>query len=220
MPMRSRWWSLWLALLALALLTVKALSKRDDWSGAILFGVVIVATVGGYFAGRRLFRNRLRRWALLGDWTPVERPWPWEPPPRGVIKVRRAWERRIDGLPVTFGELRWKGNAFAGMVLLHGGSGAFVIVRLPLPSPPMALRHAFEPVGGSPRLDQPALREAYLAGDIPTWTVRDDELYTIEARDAWFDPAMADEAVRRALHIVRLLDLGPDTTTGVAPGTE
>nr|WP_221377782.1 hypothetical protein [Actinoplanes polyasparticus] len=134
----------------------------------------------------------------------------WQPQAGGRIKVRRAWQREIDGLPVTFGELSWKNTDFDGTASQHRGKGAFVIVRLPQTQPPMTLRHTFEPVGDSPRLEQPALLEAYLAGEIGPWAVRNNELFTIEPRDAWLDPDMADQAVRRALRAVQLLDLGPD----------
>jgi len=221
MPMRSRWWPLWITLLVLALLAIKALNKRDDLSGPIAFGVLIIVVSAGFLVARRRFRRRLRRWAAHAEWTPVdpdEQQWPWLPHRQGGSAVRRAWRRDVDGLPVTFGELRWKGNAFAGLVVQRKGSGAVVVIRLPQSQPPMALHHRFKPVGDSFRLRQPALLDAYLAGDIGTWTVNGDELFTVEARDVWIDPEIADHAVRRALRVVRLLDLGPDTTTSVAPG--
>ena len=229
MLIRRRWWSpMWLGVLFVALLLGRALNRgRDDWSGPIAFAVIVTVAPAGFFLARFLFRRHLRRWADRGGWAevdPDERPWPWQPragrrtkihrawqpPAGGRVKVRRAWQREIDGLPVTFGELSWKNTDFAGTASQHKGKGAFVIVRLPQTQPPMALRHAFEPVGDSPRLEQPALLAAYLAGEIGPWTVRDNELFTIEPRDAWLDPDMADQAVRRALRAVQLLDLGPD----------
>ncbi len=214
--MRRRWWVLWFALIYLSLLLVKALTRRDDWSSAYAAVGLVAVAGGGYLLARLRYRRHLRRWAAHREWTPIDpdgRAWPWPGQPRGTVKVRRAWQRETGGLLVTFAEVRWRGDAFDGMILQPKGSGALVVVRLPQPEPPMALHHAFEPVGDSPRLEQPALLEAYLAGDIPTWTVRGDELYTVEARDAWVSPELADQVVDGALRVVRLLDLGPDTSS-------
>ncbi|WP_250007072.1 hypothetical protein [Actinoplanes sp. M2I2] len=215
MTMRGRRWVLWFVLIYLGSLAAKALNRRDDWSSVYAAGALIIVVGGPYLLARSRDRRRLRRWAAHREWSPIDpddRQWPW-PAQRGQVKVRQAWQRVTDGLPVTFAEVRWKGGAFAGMVLQPKGSGAVVVVRLPQPGPAMALHHAFQPVGDSPRLEQPALLEAYLAGDIPTWTVRGDELYTVEARDAWVSPELADQVVRGALRAVHLLDLGPDTSS-------
>jgi hypothetical protein len=217
---RRPWWSpLWLGVLFVALLAARALNRRDDWSGAIAFLVIIVAAPAGFLLTRLLCRRRLRRWAAGDGWAPIdpdERQWPWPPgtgapPARGRVTIRQAWQRTIDGLSVTLAEAKWRGDPFEGLILLRKGQGAVVVVRLPQPSPPMALHHAFTPVGDSPRLDQPALREAYQSGAISTFAIRGAELFTVEPRDAWLDPRMAEEAVRRALHALRVLDLGPDT---------
>ncbi|MCO8273139.1 hypothetical protein M1L60_21330 [Actinoplanes sp. TRM 88003] len=217
MLIRKRWWQpLWLSVLVVALMLGRALNRgRDDWSGTVAFLVIVTVTPSAFLLTRVLFRRHLRRWAARGEWTeidPDERRWPW---PDGRIKVPRAWQREIDGLPVTFGEIRWRNHDFDGTVPRRKGKGAFVVVRLPHPQPSMVLRHTFEPVGDSPRLDQPALFEAYVAGEIGPWAVRGDELFTVEPRDVWLDPQIADQAVRRALRTVQLLDLGPDT-----PGAE
>ncbi|MBL7254348.1 hypothetical protein [Paractinoplanes lichenicola] len=165
--------------------------------------------------GRARTLRSLVLWAAASGWTaidPRECPWPWSDLHlKGSSRVRFAYAGTVGGLPIVFGQVRWKGGAFGNAASSPDGSGLFVVVRLPLHEPPMAVRLPYVFVGDSPRLDRPLLRQSFLADEIPPFTVRDNELFTIEPRDSWPDAATAEEAVRRALLIVELLDVGPDT---------
>lgn len=177
-----------------------------------------VAAAGAVAAGyqvlnRRRQASRLRRWARENGWSPAVREslqWPWQGLVlRGQLRIKRPWVRDVDGIPVTFGEIRWSGGALSGAVPMRAGDGVFVVVRLPLPSPGMAMRMPYQFVGDSHRLERRELRRAFLDGDIPAWTVRGDELFTVEPIPSP-TPEAIDRAVQRALLVVRLLDLGAD----------
>ncbi len=153
----------------------------------------------------------LGRWTSQNGWRAVardSRPWPWEGLAlSGRAEVGRAWSRSVEGFPVTVGEVRWSGGAFAGAVRERESRGLFVVVELPGPQPGMAMRLPQVVVGDSPMLASPELGAAFLTGEIPPWTVRDDELFTVEI--VAVDPAHVTHAVSRALRAVRLLGLAP-----------
>jgi len=203
----------------LAALGVAARVLGDWYPAPALAGLIVVAVLPMVVVLIRRERAHrwMNRWAETVGWTEIDRDsrdWPWRGlNPSGEALVKRAWTHEVDGYPVTAGEVGWSGGAFAGAVLLREGRGIFVVVRLPLPAPPMAMRLPYEFVGDSQRLNQPALRQAYLDGKIPPWTARGDEMFTIESQDAWITPDATDCAVRRALRVVQLLDLGPDVSS-------
>ena len=174
--------------------------------GAIAVLVVAPAGYGVLMARRRV---GLGRWATANGWTPVgagSRGWPWEGLAlNGKAEAGRAWARE----DVTFGEVRWSGGAFAGAVPQREGHGVFVVIRLPESQPGMAMRLPYVVVGDSPRLQRPKLREAFLSGEIPPWTVRDRELFTVEAVPV--EAAAAQRAIGRARRIAGLLDLDGDS---------
>jgi hypothetical protein len=197
-----------------ALLAVGSLSLLDPVAGCT------VALALGFLAYsiRSVFRARslraMSRWATAMGCFPVgpaALAWPWQNLQlQGSSRVRYAWSGDIEGLPVTFGEVQWSGGAFSGAVVDRDGKGSFVVVGLPQTQPPMAARLPYKFIGDSPRLEQPALRHAFRIMEIPPFTVRDTELFTVEARDEALDPGSAYRAIRRALLVVRLLDVGPD----------
>ena len=179
----------------------------------VLAAVAVVGVVVAEVARVRA-RRRLDRWAEDQGWVTVDtagRDWPWHGLlVSGAATVGRAWIRETDGMPVTFGEVRWTGAAFGGAVLSAVDSGLFVVVRLPVAAPPMAVRLPYLFLGDSPRLELPALRDAFLRGDIPPWTVPGNVLFTVEPVTGRPGPPAVERVVSRALSVVRLLDLGPD----------
>lgn len=156
-------------------------------------------------------------WSADVGWSAVGRTgrnWPWQGLLlEGEALVERAWTGERDGFPVTVGQVRWSGCAFAGAVLTGRGKGVFVVVRLPLPVPGMAMRFPYRFIGDSHRLESPALGEAFGKGEIPPWTVSGDQLFTVEERLGWTTPEAMELAIGRALRVVQLLDLGPDVST-------
>jgi hypothetical protein len=204
------------------LLAVVGVATRvlGDWypgpasAGLIGVGLVFIAVV---LIGRCRARRRMVRWSAKAGWSRVDRngrDWPWQGLAlNGEVLVGRVWTKECDGFPVIAGDLRWSGGAFAGAVLARAGRGTFVVVRLPLPTPAMAMRLPYRFVGDSHRLESPALREAYLDGEIPPWTASGDHLFTVEEHVGWITPDAIDHAVRRALRVVQLLDLGPDISS-------
>jgi hypothetical protein len=182
------------------------------------FPLVFLAMLGGgLVAGPavRTIRDRQTRRRLAADgWRPVPaaQPWPWQPllERPDQTTVHRAWARTVDGLPLAAGEISWDDNALNGSVTGWAGRGVFVVVKLPAPTEPMALRRPHRTIGASHRLDFPAMRAAFEAGEIPPWTARDDRLFTFEAIPGQLRAGQIQEAVRRTLLVVRLLDLGPD----------
>ena len=84
------------------------------------------------------------------------------------------------------------------------------MVRLPAPTGPMALRRPHRTIGTSHRLGFPAMHAAYEAGEIPSWTAKDDRLFTFNAIPGQLRAGAVQVAVQRTLLVVRLLDLGPD----------
>jgi hypothetical protein len=189
------------------LIVIKAVYPLWWLLGFILF------LVGGVVSDRISDRRTRRRLGAEG-WqsVPADQPWPWLPliEPPGKATVRVALTRTVDRLPVTVGEIAWDGNALAGAVKGYGGQGVFVVVELPAPTGSMALRRSGRTIGTSHRLDFPAMRAAFEAGEIPPWTAAGDRLFTFTATGDRLRVAAAQEAVRRTLLVVRLLDLGPD----------
>ncbi|MCY1145329.1 hypothetical protein OWR29_45635 [Actinoplanes sp. Pm04-4] len=208
---------------------------KAGWSGAAVvllvavgyryFCTVALALVLAAYCAHKVRRamslRAMARWAAAMGCFPVEPAtieWPWQNLHlQGSSKVTYAWTGDIEGLPVTFGEVRWSGNAFGGAVLDRDGKGTFVVVGLPCEQPPMAIRLPYTVIGDSPRLEQPALRHAFSIMEIPPFTVRDTELFTVEPREHALNPGAAYRAVRRALLVVRLLDIGPDRPLPAAP---
>jgi hypothetical protein len=180
-------------------------------------GTVALAITTGVTVHRKRDRDALGRvdaWIAAGEWLPVVTGgrWPWESLVRtpGSVVVDRGWQSIVDDLLVTVGELHWDDNALDGAVVGWKGRGVFVVVHLPVPTEPMAFRRPHRPVGDSHRLDRPALHDAFENGEIPPWTARDRDLFTFEAFEGRLTPEALDALVLQTLHIVRLLDLGPD----------
>ncbi|WP_328470521.1 hypothetical protein OHA21_04740 [Actinoplanes sp. NBC_00393] len=201
----------------LAVATILAVAARilGEWfpGWAVLLLLTVVLGAGLTVLGQReLLRRRAQAWAASAGWTAVardDRLWPWQGLQlHGEVRVERAWTRDVDGFAVTTGEIRWTGGALSGAVLPRHGKGAFVVVRLPRAVPDMAVRLPYRFVGDWPRQTEPEVRQAFLDGRIPPWTVREGELFTIEPQDGLFlDPDVLDRAVRRALLAVRMLEL-------------
>lgn len=176
--------------------------------------LVAVAVVGGYavrLADRMICAWLTRHRLEAEGWQPeaTDRPWPWLPlserPDR--IRVHRAWTRTVDGLPLTIGEISWDDNALSGSVRGWKGRGVFVVVTLPTPAEPMALRIPHRTIGASHRLDSPAMHAAYAAGEIPPWTADGDLLFTFSAMPGQLRADAVQLAVQRTLLVVDLLDL-------------
>ncbi|MBU2666478.1 hypothetical protein KOI35_23510 [Actinoplanes bogorensis] len=207
------WWKATWSLIAGALLIVLGFSARNLLGCAALFGLGLLA-YWAYNVSRLMGHRSMTRWAARNGWTRIDvdyREWAWTGlHVTGSSQVSFALQGVVDGLPVTTGEVEWDGGAFSGASLAGTGTGVFVIVRLPHRQPPMAMRLPFVTVGDSPRLENPQLRRAFLTGEIPAFTVRGDELFTIDANINATEPEAVQLAVNRALEIVRILDLGPD----------
>ncbi|MBM2621564.1 hypothetical protein JIG36_39270 [Actinoplanes sp. LDG1-06] len=196
------------------LLVAVGVAERGFAGCSVVFGLILGWTTA-IAVNRALHLRALVRWAAAGHWVPVDprsRQWPWHDLHlKGSSRVRFAWSGELHGMLITFGQVRWKGGAFGAASSSFEGNGVFVVVRLPLEEPPMAMRLPMVVVGDSPRLEQPLLRQSFLAGEIPPFTVRGHELFTLEPRDSWPDIDSVKQAVRRALRVVHLLDVGPDT---------
>jgi hypothetical protein len=197
-PSPARMWVVWLLLVAACFLSL--LADRSRPAGV------------------------LARHAAAAGWertAPGKPEWPWpEPQPGGTIRVRRAWSFTAGGLPVTAGDVRWTGRAFGGATDDADGQGVVVVVHLRGRVPSMAYHVPFERIGDSPLLDRTELRKAFLTRRIPPWTVRERCLYTVEPANGSVTPALIDSAVRRALLIVRLLDLTGEAGTSEAGTSE
>jgi hypothetical protein len=181
-----------------------------------------ILSVGVLFAGliitfrvrsRAAFR-RIEAWVSAGNWisVPVDRSWPWASLVRasGSVVVDRAWQSMVDDLTVTAGELHWSDNALDGAVVGWAGKGAFVVVHLPVEIEPMGIRRPHRAIGTSHRLDRPALNDAFENGEVPPFTATDRSLFTFEAFKGRLRPEAVDSLIQRTLHLVHLLDLGPD----------
>lgn len=197
----------------LLMLTVIKVALREAPHVAVS---VVGAGVTMYWAIRKIRGwHTLRRLRAEG-WQPAraDQPWPWltliERPDH--TRVHRAWARIVDGLALTVGEISWDGNALSGSVKGWKGRGVVVVVNLPTPVEPMALRRPHRTIGTSHRLGFPAMHAAYEAGEIPPWTVKDDRLFTFNAMPGQLRADIVQVAVQRTLLVVRLLDLGPDAT--------
>lgn len=203
-----------------ALLAAGSVSLLDPVAGCTF----VIALGFLAYSIRSVFRalslRAMSRWATAMGCLPVgpaALDWPWQNLQlQGNSQVKYAWSGDIEGLPVTFGEIRWSGGALSGAVLDRDGKGIFVVVGLPQTQPPMAARLPYTFIGDSPRLEQPAVRHAFRTMEVPPFTVRNTELFTVEARDAALEPGAAYRAIRRALLVVQLLDIGPDRPQVVA----
>jgi hypothetical protein len=190
--------------------TIKVAAQHYPLVAAAVFG-------GGYAMYRvvRRIRDRQTLHRLDADgWqpAPADQPWPWLPLSErpDQTKVHQAWTRTIDRLPLTVGEITWDDNALSGSVKGWKGRAVFVVVKLPAPTEPMALRRPHHTIGTSHRLDFPAMHTAYEAGEIPPWTAKDDRLFTFNEVPGQLRAGAVHVAVQRTLLVVRLLDLGPD----------
>jgi hypothetical protein len=220
-------------LLGLVLLQVAlaALADLTGGDGCVVLIVAVLAAVAGraWLRRRRLKRaaHELAEWTGAGGWEPVvPRPWPWRQLVRwaGTVTVLRSYTRRVEGFPVVAGVLEFTENALGETVNRWGGQAVFAIVTLAQPSPSMAVRarrepgrqrrgedefrRRFRPVGAeSRRLGDPELRAAHVRGDIPPWTLLEDELFVFVPLDGPLRPHDLEEATRRAIRVVCLLGL-------------
>lgn len=179
----------------------------------LVVGLVIVSRKRNRENGRRF-----EAWAAAGGWipVPVDRSWPWTSLLRdpSTVTVERAWQSMAGTLLTTVGEARWSDNALYGAVTGWAGKAVFVDIQLPVAGEPMGLRRPHRTIGTSPRLDRPALHDAFENGEIPPFTVNDRSLFTFEAfEEQRLTPETLDRLRDRTQRIVRLLDLGPDAVT-------
>jgi hypothetical protein len=189
------------------------------------FPLIAFAIVGGGYAVHRAARTirgwQTVRWLAAEGWQPAsaDQPWPWLPLiERGQTEVHRTWTRTLDSLPLTVGEITWDGNALNGSVSAWKGRGVFVVVTLPTPTEPMALRRPHRTIGTSDRLNLPAMHAAYEAGEIPPWTAMDDRLFTFTAIPGQLRAEQVRVAAQQTLHVVRLMDLDGLHTTAADDG--
>jgi hypothetical protein len=138
-----------------------------------------------------------------------------------TVTVLRAYRKRVGGFAVVTGELAFTENGLGATVDRRDGHAAFAVVALPQPAPSMAVRLRRQPprprhgedefrrrfvlLGtGSPG---PALRDAHVHGDVPPWTLVDDELFAFVPLDGPLRPIDLEETARRAVRVVSLLGL-------------
>jgi hypothetical protein len=201
----------------------------------VLSCLVLLATLLAAFVALsgwwRLREGRAARelagWVAAGGWEPVpDRPWPWW----GLVEhadtvtVLRAYRNRVAGLPVVTGELAFVDDALSTAVDRREGYAVFVVVTLPQPAPARAVRlrrnpvsrrldrdefrRRFRPVGAEQhRLDDPELRAAHVRGEIPPWTLIEDELFAFVPLTAPLRPEHLEDAARRAIRVVHLFGL-------------
>ncbi|KUL40445.1 hypothetical protein [Actinoplanes awajinensis] len=181
----------------------------------IALGALVTGVAGATAAAllvRRHRRRRMTRAVEGAGWSPIDprtRAWPWQGLQQGRAVVETAWTRKVDGLPIAAGRVRFSGAAFAGAVRDREGWAIFVVLKLPRPAPSMAWRLPFQYVGDSPRLHRPELRWATLHGEIPPWTVLGDELFIVEPSHRWITPADLAAVLHHTLHVLALLNLDP-----------
>lgn len=204
------------------------------WLGVLLMLATLfaeIAALGAWWSHReRRAAREVARWVATDGWEPVPpRPWPWRELvwSADTVTVLRAYTKRVDGFPVVTGELSFVDSALGAAVDRLAGYAAFAVVTLPQPAPSMAVRvhrnprgrragddefrRRFRPVGAeSHRLDNPELRAAHVRGDVPPWTLIEDELFVFVPLDRPLRPGDLEETVRRAIRVVRLLDVGAD----------
>ncbi|RSM58441.1 hypothetical protein DMB66_29710 [Actinoplanes sp. ATCC 53533] len=224
-------------LLACGLLSVLVVAANEVFGAAVrpVTCGIFVGCVFVHFWWRRRREQRAARevagWVATGGWEPVSpRPWPWQGLVRwaDTVTVLRAYAKRVEGFPVVTGELEFSDNGLGTSVDRRDGRAAFAVVTLPQPAPSMAVRahrnavrrgegdddefrRRFRPVGAeSHRLDNPELRAAHVRGDIPPWTLIEDELFVFVPLDRPLRPRDLEEAARKAIRVVRLLDVGAD----------
>jgi len=221
--------------LACGLLSAATVAVNKLFGGAarpvIFFLLVGVVFARSWWRRRRQRRadSELRHWEGTAGWEPATRSWPWEQLVRfaDTVQVLRAYAKRVDGFPVVTGELTFVDDGLGTTVDRRAGQAAFAVVTLPRPAPSMAVRvyrnplrrregddefrRRFRPVGTvSHRLDNPELQAAHVRGDIPPWTLIEDELFVFVPLDGPLRPRDLEEAVRKAIRVVRLLDVGAD----------
>ncbi|MGW4944743.1 hypothetical protein ACWEOZ_24495 [Actinoplanes sp. NPDC004185] len=219
-------------LLTFVLLRVALFALSGVFGGIgflVMIGAISVAVFGrAYLRGRRKQRaaDELQHWERTAGWEPAVWRWPWQSLVRwpDTVTVLRAYAKRVDGFPVRTGLLEFDDNGLGTTVDRRAGRAAFAIVALPRPIASMGVRvhripgrlrdgedeflHRFQPVGtDTERLGDPLLRAAHVRGDIPPWTVTDDELFAFVPLDAPLRPHDLEETVRRAIQVVRLLGL-------------
>ena len=219
-------------LLACALLSVLVVAANELFGSAVR-PITCGIFVGGVFVHLWWRRRRERRaagemagWVATGGWEPASpRPWPWQGLVRwpDTVTVLRAYAKRVEGFPIVTGELEFRDDGLGTSVDRRDGRAAFAVVALPQPAPSMAVRvyrnplrregddefeRRFRPVGAeSHRLDSPELRAAHVRGDIPPWTLIEDELFVFVPLDTPLRPRDLEEAVRKAIRVVHLLGL-------------
>ncbi|BCY09546.1 hypothetical protein L3i22_046340 [Actinoplanes sp. L3-i22] len=207
--------------------------------GLVVLGVV-VAMVRADLLRRRdqRIRRELDSYLEREDWSPVTGPtsWPWTAP-EGTVTVDRAYGGRFS---MVFGEISWSRDALGGSTDNSTGRGVFWVVTLPRPVPDAAVqrrrgvprrragedefRRRFRCIIDEPwiadRLAGPAVREAYVSGRIPPWTVRGDQLYVVIRTKRQLDPALVATLVDQAQTLSRLLTApaGPDPIQEAPPG--
>lgn len=224
----------WLgALGGLFLIFASGATALSDTSPAPMWAVWLLLLAGcvlALLADRSRAASVMARHAAAAGWEridPRDREWPWPGQrPGGTVRVRAAWSFTAGGFPVVAGEIRWAGDALAGLTDSAEGRGVVVVVRLPWAVPSMAYHVPFERVGDSPLLDRAELRRAFLTRRIPPWAVRERTLVTVEPAGESVTPALVGVAVRRALLVAELLDPGAGTppvveaagAEGVLPG--
>lgn len=204
---------------------------------AVLAGLFLVtAVVRSFLRKRRLIRVRrdFGRWQVDAGWMlgSVDRVWPWATLIRApdMVTVASAYDGERTGFPATVGEVSWIDNGFGEAVDRWSGHGVFAIVRLPGSPPDLAVRRfrtayrqradedefrrRFRTIASDTvdfrRLEQEALRNAHVNGEIPPWTLRQGELFTIVPIDGIVTPAAMESALAGALRVVELLGLRSD----------
>jgi hypothetical protein len=147
-----------------------------------------------------------------------------------MVTVVSAFDGELAGLPVTIGELSWIDNGLGGAVDRWSGRGIFTVVRIPESPPDFAVRRyrtahrqrvgedefrrRFRTIPDDTvnalRLDQETLRKAHVNGEIPPWTLREGELFTIVSIGKMATPAAMESAASHTLRVVELIGLQSD----------
>ncbi|GIE31015.1 hypothetical protein Ait01nite_040600 [Actinoplanes italicus] len=203
----------YLVLALVELLMIGLYAFRDTEPGGLLLALLCPALVLAFLVRPAWSRLAVLRHARRAGWErirPGSREWPWtDLRQQGSIRVRAAWSFRSGGFPVTAGRISWDGNALADATPERDGSGVFVVLRLPEPIPSAAMRLPGRLVGDVGTADEVALRAAFRRGEIPPWTARGRELFVVTGDTGSVRPKTIDDAVRRTLHIARLLGCRP-----------
>jgi hypothetical protein len=203
----------YLVLALVQLLVIGLYAFRDSEPGGLILPLVCPAVVLAFLVRPAWSRLAVLRHARRAGWErirPGSREWPWTGlRQQGSIRVRAAWSFRSGGFPVTAGRISWNGNALADATPERDGSGVFVVLRLPEPVPPAAMRLPGRLIGDVGAADPVALRSAFVRGEIPPWTASGRELFVVTGGTGSVRPKTIDDVVRRTLHIARLLGRRP-----------